>query len=63
MANNHPFIWDNYSTTYSVGASKLIYDVNVDLFYHQTKLEDWNSAASKSASDRGHLILTVKKVF
>ena len=57
------FIWDNYSTTYSIGASKLIYDVNVDLFYHQTKLEDWNSAASKSASDRGHLILTVKKVF
>jgi hypothetical protein len=57
------FIWDNYSTTYSVGASKLIYDVNFDLFYHQTKLEDWNSAASKSASDRGHLILTVKKIF
>lgn len=57
------FIWSNYSTTYSVGVSKVIYDVNVDLFYHQTKLEDWTSAASKSASDRNHLILTVKKVF
>ena len=57
------FIWDNYSTTYSVGIAKVIYDVNVDLFYHQTKLEDWNSAASKAASDRGHLILTIKKIF
>jgi hypothetical protein len=46
-----------------VGAAKVIYDVNVDLFYHQTKLEDWNSAASKSASDRSHLILTIKKIF
>ena len=57
------FIWDNYSNTYSIGASKIINDVNVDLFYHQTKLENWNSQASKSASDRGHLILTVKKIF
>ena len=57
------FIWDNYSTTYSIGVAKVIYDLNVDLFYHQTKLEDWTSAASKSASDRDHLIFTVKKVF
>ncbi len=57
------FVWDNYSTTYSLGLVKTIYDLNVDLFYHKTKLDEWTSAASKSASDRSHLILTVKKIF
>lgn len=57
------FIWDNFSNTYSIGASKIIYGLNVDLFYHQTRLEDWTSDATKSASNREHLILTVKKVF
>ncbi len=57
------FVWDNYSATYSAGVAKEMYDLNFDLFLHRTIMEEWNSAATKAASTRSHLILTVKKTF